>query len=574
MIFEQLIEFLNAEKNTNFIQVGARGQYLSEFYDESKKITICFSRHFPLQLPDFFIPESNEIRPHIDSTGKLCLFDATSVLINIDKPELLLVECYDRAIDIIELDRDKQYVEILREADSYWLHLAHGWNVVSTINFSSIVYRQFDISSYESKDKIQRFYLAETIEKTKELELKLDIRQGNNHYWHTCTVIRLNKGTRFIKLKEKYAWNELRQYILSNTSANAKRKFQKYTNEDRKAVVEVIILIMPSEFGDIAFGFLIFGHAKRFVPFRNILGLTCIPLYVRRMDYRYLVNRAGAISMLEHKSVLLLGCGSVGSFIAANLCKVGIKNIDILDNDVFFEENIYRHYLGVSALANKNLRNKADLMKENLENDYLEVDIDSLSFRDRSLEAFIEEPERFKNYDVIISALGEPTLNLKVNDILKTYQIKVPFVVAFNEPYGIGGHTIVTNMGDEGCLQCLYTDVLSDELCSLRVSLVEPNQSFKKNISGCGSAFVPYSALDSEQTAINTVRAVSKILLGKETDNFIFTWFGDDSELVNEGFRTSEYYTNHKDYGAKTIRIQKNCNCKKCQGININAGKE
>lgn len=201
-------------------------------------------------------------------------------------------------------------------------------------------------------------------------------------------------------------------------------------------------------------------------------------------------------------------------YIANNLCQLGIGAIDLLDDDLFSKENVHRHFLGVDSLMCKS-NNKAVLLKERLEQMYPYADIDSLDYEDRSVEKFILKKDRLKNYDIIISALGEPTLNLEINRVLYEEKIFTPFVCGFNEPYGIGGHAVAVNIDQNSCLRCLYTDLISDDLVPFRASLVEEGQYFKKNISGCSSAFVPYSCLDSQQTAIIVARLAIAILKGE-----------------------------------------------------------
>lgn len=157
--------------------------------------------------------------------------------------------------------------------------------------------------------------------------------------------------------------------------------------------------------------------------------------------------------------------------------------------------------------------------------------------------------ERLENYDLIISALGEPTLNLEINRILYKEKIATPFICCFNEPYGIGGHALAVNITHDTCLRCLYTDQISEDLVPFRASFVGKNQYFKKNISGCSGAFVPYSCLDSQQTAIMTARLAVKILLGEVRQNKICSWKGNDMDLINAGFKTSDFYQSRKANG-------------------------
>ena len=100
---------------------------------------------------------------------------------------------------------------------------------------------------------------------------------------------------------------------------------------------------------------------------------------------------------------------------------------------------------------------------------------------------------------------------------------------------------------------------------------MKPGQMFKKNISGCGSAFVPYNRLDSQQTAIIATRLGIDILNGIVTENVIKSWVGDSARLKAAGKTESEYY--HK-YPVGTIydeRIHQNLHCDICreEGIRL-----
>lgn len=278
------------------------------------------------------------------------------------------------------------------------------------------------------------------------------------------------------------------------------------------------------------------------------------PVHCERLDYSFIQNRLCADDGIRTKSVLILGCGSLGGYIASNLCQYGITSLDILDKDYYSPENACRHWLGFCGEAATKIINKADLLKNRLYSMYPYVDIDSLNYEDRSVEAFIEDIVRLSRYDLIISALGEPTLNLEINRLLYQNGICTPFLCCFNEPYGIGGHSIIVNIDKDSCLECLYTSCTSNEQVTFRGSFVEENQNFSKNMSGCAGSFVPYSNLDSQQTAICVARMAIDVLNGKIVHNTMCSWLGSrhTSLFPNIG-DIDEYYKEH--YWIKTIKL-------------------
>ena len=49
---------------------------------------------------------------------------------------------------------------------------------------------------------------------------------------------------------------------------------------------------------------------------------------------------------LANKKVGIVGCGSVGSKIAASLCRTGVGKFLLIDEDIFFPGNVVRNELG------------------------------------------------------------------------------------------------------------------------------------------------------------------------------------------------------------------------------------
>ena len=72
---------------------------------------------------------------------------------------------------------------------------------------------------------------------------------------------------------------------------------------------------------------------------------------VRSLSRGSLVPRGGGSLDLKSKSVLLVGCGSVGSDVALQLTSAGVGQLTISDPEEFSEENLYRHTLSVKDVG-------------------------------------------------------------------------------------------------------------------------------------------------------------------------------------------------------------------------------
>ena len=545
----QLIEKLNTQRNVSFVQSAEKSMQYSGVVRVNEllncKIVIEFPNSFPLKLPEITVIAPQKRFAHMGMDGKLCLLDKSSILIDTSMPEQVLMDSFDQAFRILSIDcKSAMYSnELLREFDSYWLSIS-DFKMYSAIEEQGMGYKELPLF-ISGKSHI----VASALSDAKYYACNyLNCKDNENAFSTKCIVISLRKGTNPIELKKTYRWKDVKRYILDNVSESIKRRFRTFLNCSAQKMIKYIVLSLPGEFGNVLFGFKVHFYNHKKEKIEKIVNARIDQVYIQRIDKKYMLQRSGIEFDFSKKQILILGCGSVGGYIANNMCQIGVGALDLLDDDFFSKENVYRHFLGFDSLT-KSSNFKAVLLKERLEQMYPYTDIDSLDYIDRSVESFLSHKERLGNYDLIISALGEPTLNLEINRILYECSIATPFVCCFNEPYGIGGHAMVVNMSRESCLRCLYTDIISSSLVAFRPSFVKPNQYFKKNISGCSSAFVPYNCLDSQETSLITSRLAISILKGEVNHNEVYSWIGDDSLLKKEGYISSDFFENKKNIG-------------------------
>ena len=103
----EIIFKLNIERKVFFEilpeqQAVFRG--MVELAESSVTLEIDFSNYFPLEFPRFRIKNAQRFYPHVDRTGVICLFDDSSLLIKTNEPAQMLLDAYDRAIEILSID--------------------------------------------------------------------------------------------------------------------------------------------------------------------------------------------------------------------------------------------------------------------------------------------------------------------------------------------------------------------------------------------------------------------------------------------------------------------------------------
>lgn len=551
MIFESIINHLNKERGVSF-SLSADNLYVGDIAirEEKIRLSIDLGKGFPKEFPIISVVDSTHFVPHSSLRGKLCLFDEASVVIKANMPEQIILDSFDRAMEILEMNPETQKEEVLREFFAYWENQSNSGLRLYT-NLSKAEpheYKEYVAIGSQTSQLI----VSDSVEESKEMlvnHMTCDL-DSVEKIKIPCYRIRL-RASALPKLNDGFTWKSIRNFILDNITGSQKRKFNKMLSEKLSSINRLLLLVIPSVYGDqYACLWLYHNSQKKHSALRNISGCKVDAVNTYRIDPQYMLVRGGAETDMMKKSVLLIGCGSVGGFIAENLCQCGIGVLDILDKDRLSTDNVHRHVLGFDDAISGQY--KADLLKKQLESRFPYVEIDSLSFVDRTAEAFIKDANRLANYDLIVSATGNPSLDLEINDVLFKIENAPPFVVCFNEPYGIGGHAIAI-LKNGGCLRCLYSDPLSGELTTFQGSFVHDEQSFSKTISGCSSAFVEYSVLDSQQTAIMTSRLIIDVLKGKCELTRLVSWIGSAEKLKSEGFQTSDYFYDLEQQGKTSI---------------------
>lgn len=564
-MFENAIDHLNREREVSFTPVSETSfEGYVNVRGERIKLCIELGTGFPKKFPTIRVVESKRFIPHVSDNGSLCLFNTDSVIIKPDSAEELLLDSYDRAVEIIMMDSEKQKQEVFREFFAYWNQQPSS---VFRLYMNLPEPLEHEFQEYTAiGEETNRMVVANSIDEAKMILVDhMHCSFENTEKYHIPVVrIRLRSSVLPPKLGSKPTWKAIRSYILDNITGSQKRNFNRMLSLNTKVIHQILLLAIPSSFGD-QYACMRLHHinSKRRSAIRNTseCQIDVVPSF--RIDKNYLLVRGGAEVGISSKSVLLIGCGSVGGFLAENLCQCGIGVLDILDKDILSVENVHRHVLGFNdAMLGKY---KADLMKTHLEERFPYVEIDSLGFADRTAETFLEDAGRLKGYDLIVSATGNPTIDLMINDTLYQLDDAPPFVTCFNEPYGIGGHAVAV-FRTGACLRCLYSDPISGELTQFLGSFVEPGQSFLKSFSGCAGSFVEYSVLDSQQTAIITSRLIIEALNGTCSQTRMESWLGSAEKLRSEGFKTSVYYEELEQSGKVFItrNISRAEGCKTC----------
>lgn len=299
-----------------------------------------------------------------------------------------------------------------------------------------------------------------------------------------------------------------------------------------------IFLSMPGSAGTIVVGVRLEAtHGKHAAKnyFSTYPDSIATRLEVRRLDPGFLLPRAGGSTSFLDKTVLVVGCGAIGSHTASLLALLGVGNLHVIDPEILESGNAHRHFLGVDMIGAK----KASAVVARLAPAYPHL---RFTAHDKSaLDVFRGDPALFTNADAILFATGDETLERRMNGILAAGPRRIHTWI---EPLGLGGHAIAIEPGKPGCLECLYENDPTSGLSNMS-AFVAPGQKLRRSFSGCAGDFLPYNALDAVRTAQEATRLLGQSLSGELTESTLVSWHGEtviaQREQVRLTHRVSQF---------------------------------
>ena len=221
------------------------------------------------------------------------------------------------------------------------------------------------------------------------------------------------------------------------------------------------------------------GKGKKNLPLKNInlREWSIKPIRVTVLNKERILPRGGANTSLSDKSVLLVGCGSVGGEIAYKLASAGVGKLGLVDPDTYSLDNLYRHVLDECLIG----VSKTHGLSWTIESKHpwtkcIPVNSELLKLRDNSI---------LKSFNLMIVAIGSPTHERLFHDFLVVNSVPLPVINTWVEGYGVGGHATLDIPQSKGCLRCAYVDHsdLSRGLAS-NLNFLEPNQDVTLNHAG------------------------------------------------------------------------------------------
>lgn len=249
------------------------------------------------------------------------------------------------------------------------------------------------------------------------------------------------------------------------------------------------------------------------------------PLDSKRCDYYTLNRQIGNDNSVIDKSVAIIGAGSLGSYIATELVKSGIRKLTLIDGDNFEESNVMRHTIDFEY---SNIP-KVNALKYELEKIHPEIEIQC---ENRFINAK-EVKEIMNNFDMIIFTVGSSDTQFLCNRVFKKDVYGNPIVYAWLEAGGTYSHVLKVDYQSRGCFECLFTSP-NGELLNNKANKLPDNLAEQSTIrNGCGGTRVAYGTEVLLRTTNAVLNIIKKTFSGELTGSHLIDI--DPISTVNMG---------------------------------------
>lgn len=554
MELNQLIEFLLQHNINAKEHPDEKGMLISEHLLGNHNVTIIshIPSDFPFTLPTFHLHEREKYGAlaHVawgkDGFADIC-YGADSYNIDYSRPKFIFLSALSKMLTLLDKslnDQDFNKKELLREFAGVWrFHISDNTQTLvclaePTERFDNLMVR----APNNKKIKNNREILV--------INSSLNQCNSNNFF-----MKKLNSKTRssegkgiILSLPELPLPPEPNESIISwweNVISNLPVDLQNDLLEKGRLTRTknfYIICHAKNEEGQVWFALQCSNIKKENIPIhaRYFCNWNMNAVTLDVVSKENLLSRIGVENQLSDKKVCLIGCGSVGGYIADMLSSSGVGEITLVDPDKFQLENLHRHYLGAHTIGNF----KTDALKLTLEYKYPFIKINTSKSRLLDYCNF----EKLTRFDLVICATGNVTHQRRINEFIVQNKIPTPLIFCWVEAYGVGGHAVAVLPNSQGCLNNVFIDNESDEPSLYpNINFIRKDQKIKKNHAGCGTEFIAYSNIDAIQTATISSQLALKILSNNLENSGYISWRGEQDLAIKNEIKLAHRFYRFKD---------------------------
>lgn len=435
----------------------------------------------------------------------ICLYEQDSIVSTLVSYEDKIIDCIDRLIELLSMNPVEKEREFQKEFMYYWNSEAAGKDRIRA-------YLR-DETRFSEMDSFHGTNIVRLVEQGLDLsdidERNKGERKWTHHLENDVYHIPITDNRGIIPPHRGFQWTakEVQNIVYGRQVEHiSDETFRKLKSIIPKRHDLILLFSMRTEQSNVAYALK--------VKCKSIAGRTLLdkilsdimevePMQTERKDYTYMCEQIGNDPGLLDKRILLVGAGSLGSYVAFELAKNGAKNIMIYDGDILEDENILRWaYGGIGKESNK-----ATTIQFLLNLLHPEIHIAGES-RSIDVKALLEE---ISKRDLIIFTIGNSDEQLKFNAALKKANCSKPVLYVWLEEGGAYSHILFANYQNQGCFECLYTDAQGNHVNNRARKNTDVSLETGMIRNGCGGTRAAYGTaviLRTTAALLDTIRDI------------------------------------------------------------------
>lgn len=226
---------------------------------------------------------------------------------------------------------------------------------------------------------------------------------------------------------------------------------------------------------------------------------------------------------LHDKTVVFIGCGSVGAPTALALAQAGVGRLILVDPDGMKWSNVGRHPLGASAVGKMKVNALAEKLRTDLPHTTVEhhaIDLETL---------LRTHPQTLLDCDLVVSATGSWAAESMLDAWHAATGRRAPILYAWTEAHACAGHTVLICEGGS------FRDGFdATGLPALQVT-AWPGGDTQQREPACGAVYQPYGPV--ELAFVNAIAAELALdaLLSNRVSSTHRIWVAPRERLVRLG---------------------------------------
>ncbi len=477
--------YLSSLRKVRNVEVLESGNVQFDLKIDDEEYTLLFLGLSDYKMPTVFLSNPDEgatKKPHRLYLKKsdllhLCLSVKDDISVRNYDYEQIIDYTLKRIEKLLTLSDSEEEREYRKEFLYFWNCASSNEQEVEIFINSEAVLKELSVFKHNKKSKM---CISDN-----EIDLNQVFMSDYTRQDMPCIYLPIRNVSGILPPLNGEQWNdENLKFVLEQCISDSNIDLFENILINKNEIIIIFEMLLPNVLPVTFMIKLHFANKKAGNVFNKIKSITRIEHWKsQRCDSSFLFKRIGYKGIKESKRILVVGAGSLGSYILTELPKIGINEIAIFDYDKYNIENIFRHRLDTMFTGS----NKTFAMYYSLSSNYPESKIQYFNerFNVNSLESY-----ELDQYDLIVIATGGSDYMLGLNREFNELKIKIPVMYSWIEPNGIAVHTLIVDYTKKGCFKCLYSEDGYNK--------AHFNKSAGKinlTSTGCGGVFNSYGTL-------------------------------------------------------------------------------